>query len=62
MGLARATVKTSSLAKMLTGSERRDDRGVRLHEVRGYGTFPHASERIVHAYPNIFENGGFFST
>ena len=60
MTLVRAIVKTSSLAKLLTGSERRDDKAVRLHEVTGYGIFPHTSKRLVHAYPNIFENGDFF--
>ena len=49
------------LAKMLTGSERRDDKAVRLHEVTGYGIFPHTSKRLVLTYPNIFENGDFFS-
>ena len=62
MGVARAIVKLSSLAKMLTGSERRDDRGVRLHEVTGYGIFPYTSKGLVHTYPNIFENGDFFFT
>ena len=62
MGVARAIVKLSSLAKMLTGSERRDDRGVRLHEVTGYGIFPYTNKRLVHTYPNIFENGDFFFT
>ena len=52
MGVARAIVKT--------GSERRDDRGVRLHEVTAYGIFPYTSMRLVHTYPNIFENGDFF--
>ena len=52
MGVARAIVKT--------GSERRDDRGVRLHEVTVYGIFPYTSKRLVHTYPNIFENGDFF--
>ena len=60
MGIARAIMKTSSLAKLLTGSERRDDKAVRLHEVTGYGIFPHTSKRLVHTYPNIFENGDFF--
>ena len=62
MAVARAIVKTSSLAKMLTGSERRDDKAVRLHEVTGYGIFPHTSKRLVHTHPNIFENVDFFST
>ena len=44
MGVARAIMKTSCLAKPLTGSERRDDKAVRLHKVRGYGTFPHTSK------------------
>ena len=44
MAVARAIVKTSSLAKLLTGSERRDDKALRLHEVRGYGIFPHTSK------------------
>ena len=44
MGIARAIMKTSSLAKLLTGSERRDDKAVRLHEVTGYGIFPHTSK------------------
>ena len=60
MTLVRAIVKTSSLAKLLTGSERRDDKAVRLHQVTGYGIFPHTSKRLVHTYPNIFENGDFF--
>ena len=60
--VARARVKTSSLAEMLTGSEKRDDRGVRLHEVTRYGIFPYTSKRLVHTYPNSFENGDFFPT
>ena len=44
MAVVRAIVKTSSLAKLLTGSERRDDKAVRLHEVRGYSIFPHTSK------------------
>lgn len=32
------------LAKLLTGSKRRDDKAVRLHEVRGYGIFPHTTK------------------
>ena len=67
MAVERAIVKSSSLAKLLTASERRDDKAVRLHEVRGYGIFPHTSkiffyQSLVHTYPNIFENGDFFST
>ena len=31
-------------AKLLTGSKRRYDKAVRLHEVRGYGIFPHTSK------------------
>ena len=66
MAEERAIVKTSSLAKLLTGSERRDDKAVRLHEVRGYGIFPHTSKILFlpksrpHAYPDIFEDGDFF--
>ena len=60
MAVVCAIVKTSSLAKLLTGSERRDDKAVRLHEVTGYGIFPHTSKRLVHTYPNIFENGDVF--
>ena len=60
VAVVRAIVKTSSLAKLLTGSERRDDKAVRLHEVTGYGIFPHTSKRLVHTYPNIFENEDFF--
>ena len=37
-------VITSSLAKLLTGSKRRDDKAGRLHEVSGYDTFPHTSK------------------
>ena len=45
MAVERATLKTSSLAKLLTGSERRDIyKAVWLHEVRGYGIFPHTSK------------------
>ena len=62
MAVVCAIVKTSSLAKLLTGSERRDDKAVRLHEVTGYGIFPRTSKRLVHTYPNIFENRDFFST
>ena len=63
MAVVRAFVKTSSLANLLTGSERRDDKALRLHayEVTGYGIFPHTSKSLVHTYPNIFENGDFFS-
>ena len=61
MAVVRAIVKTSSLAKLLTGSERRDDKALRLREVTGYGIFPHTSKRLVHTYPNIFENRDFFS-
>ena len=32
------------LAKLLTRSKRRDDKTVRLHEVRGYSIFPHTSK------------------
>ena len=34
----------TSLAKLLTGSKRRDGKAVRQHEVRGYGIFPHTSK------------------
>ena len=45
MAVERAILKTSSSAKLLTGSERRDIyKAVRLHEVRGYGIFPHTSK------------------
>ena len=59
-------VITSSLAKLLTGSKRRDDKAGRLHEVRGYVHFLiparfYFYQGLVHTYPNIFENGDFFS-
>ena len=57
MAVVRAIVKTSSLPKLLTGSERRDDKAVRLHEVTGYGIFSHKSKRLDHTYSNILENG-----
>ena len=60
MAVVRAIVKISSLAKLLPGSERRDDKAVRLHEVTGYGIFPHTSKRLVYTYPNILEKGDFF--
>ena len=45
MAVARAIEKTSSLAELLTGSKKkRDNKFGKLHEVRGYGTFPHTSK------------------
>ena len=60
-GVARAIVKTSSLAKLLTGSKRRGDKTVQLHaRQRVYGIFPHTSKSLVHTYPNIFKERRFF--
>ena len=65
MAVERAILKTSSLAKLLTGSERRDIRpfGYMRSEGMVYFLIParfYFYQSLVHTYPNIFEKRGFF--